>query len=535
VAYRDPNTNSLLYSINELPDGSGAWDTFTVDSGGFRTGEFASLAVVGGLPMIAYAKDSTPYLAINDQPDGRGTWSVQQIPGVGRPLDLSLAQVSGNPAIAVIEAGLDQNRVLYLRNDQPDASGSWSLVEVELLPESIFSTHVSLREDPSTNTPYLAYTRFFELSSKVAAAYLNDQPDGSGTPNYQVIEYGGGYGIGGLDTVELAGGKVGVFFYEHDQKDLLFVLDTPDFAEFPTTVDAAGDVGRNPSAYLINGLPAASYYDATDRDIKLALNDQPDGLGSWLVSTVETDDGVSSYSGLATVQCGTTRCPAVFYVLNNDLWMAVNDQPDGSGAWTKSRLEDAMTIDPDYVSTQPVRAATINGLPAVLASESTDGAVVFHINDSPDGTGSWTWTSFSILGGDPFLDYDLAEVDGRPAMTRNSPDGGLAFDINEQPDGTGSWNGVGIFSSARGASLTIVGGRPAVGFWNPDQRVFMFAISDTPEGEVNWREYPAYRGDARFMEPGEVRLAGLGPNRKFPKLYIANRKSGDLDYVTVFR
>ena len=354
----------------------------------------------------------------------------------------------------------------------------------------------------------------------MATAYFNDQPDGSGNASIMVIEYGGSYGIGGLDAIPVGDG-IGVFHYNAEGGRLYFLRDfTPG-----DVVDPAAKTGRNVSAALINGLPAASYYDAINQDLKFALNDQPDGSGTWNISVVETDDSVTSYSGLTSVACGTQRCPAVFYGRGSgEVWFAINDQPDGSGSWTRTQvLPGTVTLH----KLRPISAAVINGLPAVLVSSATGDSLTFIINESPDGTGSWNWNDFSSTA----TNYRLLEVDGRPAMVYMDPDlGGIVFEINDQPDGTGTFTGQIIHAgSASRLDFALVGNRPAVAFWDNDNQVLMFIIANTPDGSGTWHSVVASNPNLSFT-PANLSLAVADSDQ--PEILVASSKSGNLDVVS---
>jgi hypothetical protein len=70
---------------------------------------------------------------------------------------------------------------------------------------------------------------------------------------------------------------------------------------FSTTIDSAGDVGRNPSLKLNGaGNPVISYLDATNRNLKLATCTA--GCQSiaptWVITTVDSGGSVGEFSSL---------------------------------------------------------------------------------------------------------------------------------------------------------------------------------------------------------------------------------------------
>ncbi|TMQ61575.1 MAG: carboxypeptidase regulatory-like domain-containing protein, partial [Candidatus Eisenbacteria bacterium] len=98
-------------------------------------------------------------------------------------------------------------------------------------------------------------------------------------------------------------------------------------------VDAAGDVGQYPSlAFDAAGDPHISYFDATNGTLKHIKKQ----TGHWNKETVDGSVGVGLYSSMGV--SGDTLLIAYFDATNKDLKVATKV---GGGSWTTTQVDTA--------------------------------------------------------------------------------------------------------------------------------------------------------------------------------------------------
>jgi len=229
-----------------------------------------------------------------------------------------------------------------------------------------------------------------------------------------------------------------------------------------------------------------------------------DIYGFWDYQVVDEDTIPSSISfGGHNAITNLNGYPAIAYTnytdfpTFDDVYFAVNSEPDGSGVWTKSLVVSEWSGDGRRMD-----MAVIGGYPAIafFQTENTE-EMKFAINTETDGSGTWQVdqvTGGAIQGG--WL--SLAEVDGKPAIAYQSVLSimvdSLKYTINDLPDGSGTWNVYIIDPQAQflsyagaGVKMTLIDGRPAVSY---GARVSIFlpnfeiryAISNNNDGTAGW-------------------------------------------------
>jgi hypothetical protein len=159
------------------------------------------------------------------------------------------------------------------------------------------------------------------------------------------------------------------------------------------TIDTGGDVGQYASlAVMADGFPAVAYYDVTGGNLKFARNNTVNGSGTWTTTTVVNTDDIGQYASLATL---AANVPGIAYydVTNADLKFARNAAADGSGAWTITTIDSTGNVG-QYASL----VVLPSGFPAVAYYDATNGALKYAVNDTTDGSGTWTLTTVDDTG-----------------------------------------------------------------------------------------------------------------------------------------
>ncbi len=223
IAYYHTDDQDLYYV--QATDATGStWGTPVLVASTGKVGNFLSMSVIDGRPAIAYYDETNQdlkYVRAND--DDGSTWGTPVTPwsngNVGR--HASLTTVNGRPAIVFEE--VDNSRLLYMRAD--DATGStWPGFPV------IITSHRGEEMD------------LLVVDGKPAVAYYT--------------------GFGGQDLR---------YLYSQD-------IDGTNWNAPVLLDDGSTAMGNILSMAIIDGNPAISYQDFTNRDLKYIRASNPDGL-----------------------------------------------------------------------------------------------------------------------------------------------------------------------------------------------------------------------------------------------------------------
>lgn len=251
IAFQNFDGRDLYYAKKS----SGRWTIELVDMRGDATipngvvGEYASVALVGGVPHVAYLQnDAPPRLRYARRTGGTWVWTTETVPdGTTNNYGLhsSLEMSGSNPMIAYEDAQNSDLRFSYKYN------GQWYSEIVESPASGFAGPYASLMLT-ATGIPRIAYYSNGDLKYASRAQV----PSGYST-NWTI-----------------------------------------------STVDAPGDVGRYASlARDAAGSPLVTYYDAGNGDLKFAR--RPTGV-TWQATMIDgTSEDVGKFSSMARASDGT--------------------------------------------------------------------------------------------------------------------------------------------------------------------------------------------------------------------------------------
>jgi hypothetical protein len=292
--------------------------------------------------------------------------------------------------------------------------------------------------------------------------------------------------VGYYPTLIEANGRPGVAHYDNDTGDLLWSWSNmPDGSSSwnETVVDGAltnaGDFFNG--AALVNGVPAISYYDATNTHLKYAYSSNAQGDATWTTLDVDTNPNEGQYSSLAVINGN----PAIsYYDQTNKLQYAYSDTVDGSSGW------HVVTADGNAESGIYSALADINGFPAVAHFNGSTHVLSYTYSTQPDGSSGWNTVTVDFVG-TTGLHPSLAEINGKPAISYwDNTNGDLRYAYSTTSDGSSGWNTLMVDGAAfivgEGSSLTTVYGMPAIAYWDSENNDLRYATSTAVDGSSGW-------------------------------------------------
>jgi hypothetical protein len=175
----------LKLARNSAADGLGTWTILLVDGGTPSVGDVTSMAIVDGKPAIAYRDSSNTDLkyAICSTADGTGTWTLSVVDPIFGSVPV-LGVIGGKPVI------LYQNgNMRYARNSAADGSGAWAVID-----SGVSATSGSLVALASGQPGFACFDsialKWARLSSTSFAEIEIDQPIGTALFNGSTASFG---------------------------------------------------------------------------------------------------------------------------------------------------------------------------------------------------------------------------------------------------------------------------------------------------------------------------------------------------------
>ncbi|MDQ3023386.1 MAG: PKD domain-containing protein [bacterium] len=300
-------------------------------------------------------------------------------------------------------------------------------------------------------------------------------------------------GTGVDPSITMIGGRPAVAWYDFDKLQYIRATDAEgrQWAS-PVIVDnPASKVGRYASLVEVTGLPAISYYDETVDDLYYVLAVDPLG-DAWNPPVLVDSGGVAAVGEYACMVI-VNGTPGIAYhdSTNDRLKFARSSSANGYPAATWSNLNVSFNTGLGIAASM----AIISGNPAVSYLDTSSGNRLGYVrSDSADGS-SW---GFPITINDPVnSDQDgtsnsLADVAGHPAIalkTFDGADGDVWYVRATSPTGENASDWPSYVPAAANAedygtsvSLAIVGGRPAVAFYDGTNDAIRYVRATTITG-----------------------------------------------------
>jgi len=229
----------------------------------------------------------------------------------------------------------------------------------------------------------------------------------------------------------------------------------------PQVLDGDGTFGTAyTSLVVINGFPAISYYDSTDRDLKYMRASDVDGAAWAAPQTVESTGEVGSYDSLAEV----AGQPAISYFdATNGGWRYVRASDSDPGTWD-------FPIGSNGGVGEHTSLAVVRGNPAISFYDYTNddlkyvrasdafGSFWDNLPVTVDSIGDvGQYTSLKVVNDNPAISY-YDQTNSDLKYVRSSDAYGGAWDLPLTLDSVGI---VGLYSS-----LAVVNGSPAVSYYD---------------------------------------------------------------------
>jgi len=293
--------------------------------------------------------------------------------------------------------------------------------------------------------------------------------------------------VGSQTSLAVIDGNPAISYYDNTNRDLKYVRATDASGGSWGTPLAVDSVGYATAGYythtslaIVNGNPAISYYD-TNGDLKYVQASDTSG-SSW-ESPITVDSGLGFYGGHTSL-CVVDESPAISYFdyTNRDLkYVRANDASGGS--WDTPLTVDSAPMVGWYTS-----LAVVNGNPAISYYENCVKWDLKYVRASDVSGGSWgtplavdsagyedvgRYTSLAVVNGNPAISYFDANNEDLKYVRASDASGG-SWDTPLAVDSVGH---VGQYTS-----LAIVNGNPAISYYDNANRDLKYVRASDASG-----------------------------------------------------
>ena len=428
-----------------------------------NTGTYTSQSIVNGNPAIAYynSTESSLMFARNSAADGSGTWTITTVDHAGTVgQECSLAIVNGNPAISYVDLSMGDLRYVRALNPNGTHWGTSGIVDSVGRVGRFTSLGVV------NGNPGISYHDETNGDLKYARALDNN---GTNWAPPVTVDTGAAAIVGFSTSMCMVNGYPAISYHDYTNRKLKFVRALDGLGNHwgaPLISDSSFHVGEYCSMAVVDGNPAVSYSDGGSGDLKFVRASDANGT-SWGAPLI-VDNGGSNTVGAHTSLALVNGNPAISYWDGSNADLRYIRASNASGtAWGTP-----MTLDSTGLAGYYTSLVVVAGNPAISYFDNTNGnlkyvrasnasGTIWAAPATPDtGVQSGTvgqFTSQAIINGNPAICYyDNSNQDLKYVRALDS--GGTNWGEPMTIESTGT---VGTYPS-----LAVVNGNPAISYYD---------------------------------------------------------------------
>lgn len=253
--------------------------------------------------------------------------------------------------------------------------------------------------------------------------------------------------------------KAAIAFTSSSDGDLRYAFTTRDDGSGDWTALSIDDLSAAESVSLanINGKPAIAYHGGNT--LKYIHSTTADGNGPWISLDIDSNHALGASLALINGK------PAIAYYAGftldtRKLTFAYSSQDDGSFGWAIVPIN----VTQGLVDWTKVSLTTVNGFPAILWGTPA-GAINYAYSITVDGGSQWSTLDTQITV-DPAISLPQAlAFAGYPYSALISPADQVNLGVNDSADGTGTWTESLVDKNAASSvTIAIINGHPAIAY-----------------------------------------------------------------------
>lgn len=375
----DAVVDRLLVTV----DRSG-WQIVTVDTDG-NVGEYSSLVVVDGNPAISYL-DMTNYdlkYVRSMTPTGvnAADWGEPVIVDSEGTMGYygSLAVVDGTPAISYTD--LSNFNLMYIRSTTSTGAGiaDWSqkVIVDDVGTPGYYSSLAVINGKPAIS--------YHEVDEKVLKYARSTTPKGASAADWSMkATVDDGVNVGWFSSLAMVDDNPAIAYYDAINEGVKYSRSTTGSGALSEhwnqdiTVSSAGNGGQYTSLAIVDGNPAISYYSLDNLDVMFARSTTSTGtkLLDWSQEvTVYSPGVVGAYSSLAIVDGN----PAISYIDITNKSLGYIRSTTASGGNASAWLQEPDTVDSWEDPGKYTSLAVVDGRPAISYQDGNDNGLKYAI------------------------------------------------------------------------------------------------------------------------------------------------------------
>ncbi len=479
IAYYNASTNRLAYCRALDADGA-AWAAPVNPELLLGQINRTELRVVNGNPAIGFGRGgNTRYIRAADVNGASWNTGSTIATGVNNGIHPSLAVVGGVPCMAYYRA--DDDRISFRRANDVNGDAWAADVIVHDVNGQDIGAYARLYE--MDGSPAVAYQHVTNGDLYyVRAANAN----GSSWTNHALVDAPGI--VGREISVAVVDGAPAIAYQDVTTSDVKFVRATNSTGmganawNTPVTIDTHPALGRHVSLTIVDGHPALAYYDASNEDLRYLRALDSAGTQWGTSVTVDSLGACGAYCSMTIVN----GRPAIAYFDEQDNVRYVRANDALGTSWGSSVGMDNSQSQPRG---QGIALKVIAGRPAVAYLNNTNSNVRYVRANDIDGT-TWPLNGTTVgSSGGLNITVALMDLNGLPAaafhqnatgdllyVVGNNADFSAGALVSTMADATGN---VGRF-----ATMAFVNGSPAIAYWDETNDALKFVRATTANGST---------------------------------------------------